>query len=337
MPHLGPQNGLKIGTHPRCLSFKFSVMGCSFSAQVHAFWTWADWLKQQAAQFGREPVFINLDETAVSKAHPDAIGMVVSKQWWPGPVRPQQKVPKKDLRSMVTHVGLCTHRTDLQARLPQIFIGNPYCFTSELVDHIAQVAPGKVKFWRRTSSWNSSKLMCTILLELALAVAGFPEVQPILVMGCAGIHLTTEVLRAASAFGIWILPVPARCTFLLQPCDTHVFSPYKAFLRNAYRRLKDASGQVSREACAQSLVDVATRFLCGRRWSDAFYETGLLGKRERLTRDLASVVVPPVPSAALMPTVTAVREVLPSSRRRPPYSLLLSEPRGSQMRRLFVL
>lgn len=307
------------------------VQGLKFRRQVHAFWSWGDWLKQQATASGRQPVFINLDETAVSKAHPGAAGMVVSKQWWPGEVRPQQKVPKKDLRSMVTHVGLCTHHTGLQGRLPQIFLGNHHCFTPELVDHITQVAPGKVKFWRRNSSWNSSRLMCDILLMIAIAVAEFPGMQPILVMDCASIHLTREVLRTASALGIWVLPVPARCTFLLQPCDTHVFSPYKAFLRNAYRDSKDENGIVSPERWAQSLVDVATHFLCGRPWASAFEETGLIGNRTRFTRDLASLAVLPVQAPAPMPTVRVVREVLPRGRRIL-YNQLLSEPLGRQIR-----
>ena len=71
------------------------TLGDIFSLEVHGFWNWADWLKQQATAIGREPVFINLDETAVSKASPGAVGMVVSKQWWPGAVTPVHRVPKK--------------------------------------------------------------------------------------------------------------------------------------------------------------------------------------------------------------------------------------------------
>ena len=257
--------------------------------------------------------------------------MVVSKQWWPGEVRPVQRVPKKDLRSMITHVGLCTHRSDLQAVLPQIFIGNHYCFTPDLVQHVGQVAPGRVKFWRRKSSWNNSELMCDILREIALALAGFPGIQPILVTDCAGIHLAARVLQTASALGIWFLPAPAGCTFLLQPCDTHAFSPYKAFLKHAYRASKDRTGTVTPEAWARNLINVATKLMCGRPWAAAFEETGLIGNRTHLTRDVASIAVPRVMSPAQMPTVRIVRDMTPRNR-RVPYYQLLSEPLGHQVR-----
>ena len=75
--------------------------------------------------------------------------------------------------------------------------------------------------------------MLQVLTEIAIVLAEFPGFQCILVLDCAPIHLTSRVLRMASDLGIWLLPVPARCTFLLQPCDTHVFSPYKAFCEEA--------------------------------------------------------------------------------------------------------
>ena len=47
---------------------------------MHGFRSWSDWLKQQDTNFGRELMFRNLDETAVSHARPGAVGMVVSKR-----------------------------------------------------------------------------------------------------------------------------------------------------------------------------------------------------------------------------------------------------------------
>ena len=128
----------------------------------------------------------------------------------------------------------------------------------------ARSAPAKVKFWRKKSSWVNTEIMLDILRETALTMAEFPELQPILVMDCAPVHLARQVLDRAAVLGIWILPVPARCTFLLQPCDTHVFSPYKAFLRRLYRECKTDEGVVTPEVWLQNLVDAATKFMCGR-------------------------------------------------------------------------
>jgi hypothetical protein len=151
------------------------------------------WLAQQAREFGRQPLFLNLDETAIKRAHPGSLGWIVSKSWWPGALRPHQKISKQDERSMITHVGLITHNTTVQGCLPQILIGNERIFTPELMADVSQVAPSKVHCWRCKSSWNTSKHMLTILREIALAMSGFPEFQPILVMDCATIHLSPRV------------------------------------------------------------------------------------------------------------------------------------------------
>ena len=209
---------------------------------------------------GKEPLFVNLDETSVPRASPDAVGLIASKRWWPGDARPCQKITRKDRRTMVTHVGMCTHRTDVQPLLPQIFIGNFYVFTVALMAAMAAVLPSNVKFWRERSSWNNSALMLHILRELSAALAGRPEFQIILVLDCATIHLTLAVIRKAAELGIWLLVVPPNATYALQPLDTHVFSPYKAFLRRAYREAKDERGVVTLLAWAQTSISVATHF-----------------------------------------------------------------------------
>jgi hypothetical protein len=302
-------------------------------SQVSGFWSWCDWLREQAVAIGREPLFLNLDETAVPQSSPDAIGMVVRKRWWPAKKRPVQRVPKSKRRGMVTHVGLVTHNSTVQGRLPQIVVGNKRCFTPEMMNAAVRSAPAKVKFWRKKSSWVNTEIMLDILREIALTVAEFPELQPILVMDCAPVHLARQVLDRAAVLGIWILPVPARCTFLLQPCDTHVVSPYKAFLRRLYRECKTDEGVVTPEAWLHNLVDAATKFMCGRTWRHAFEQTGLLGDRSHLTRDLAAVE-PELHLAqqpVRAPMLRTVRQMLPEAR-RVPYSQLLSEPLGRSVR-----
>lgn len=193
-----------------------------------------------------------------------------------------------------------------------------------------RTAPAKVKFRRKKSSWLNAEVLVEILLEISLAMVEFPEFQPILVMDCATIHLSKRVLERAQVLGIWILPVPAKCTFLLQPCDTHVFSPYKAFLKRASRECKSADGVVTQQAWLQNFIAVARKFLCGRTWQHAFQQTSLPGDRSHLTRDLAALELQPAPQlhAARAPALQTVRELLPKDR-RVPYRQLLSEPRAA--------
>lgn len=169
------------------------------------------------------------------RSSPDAKGIVVGKQWWPGDVRALQRISAKDAKAAVTHVAMATHRAGIQPFLPQVFIGNHYLFTPELLNSIEPELQLNVEFWRRKSGWTCSKHMVDIMRLLAEALSGRPEFQITLTFDAASIHLTKEVLRAARDLNIWLVVVPPRATYALQPLDTHVFSPYKAFLRKAYR------------------------------------------------------------------------------------------------------
>ena len=301
-------------------------------AQVGDFWLWSDWLRRQATEAGQMPLFINLDETGIKRAMPNAIGMIVGKSWWQGRGRPVQRIPLSQRRQMVSPIAMCTHNTTVQARLPQIWIGHSRIFTQAFLEAVESIAPGRVKFWQEQSSWNNSRLMLSVLTELALALADFPGYQPILVLDCAPMHLTPSVIRMANALNIWLWPVPARCTFLLQPLDCHVFSAYKAYLRRLYRELKDAHRVVTTDAWARMLVDVSTHFMCGHRWAHAFEQVGLIADRVHLTRDLRAVQVPSFPAAPPgAPLYRAVRSLLPR-RRVVPHNQLISEPLGRPVR-----
>ena len=98
-------------------------------------------------------------------------------------------------------------------------------------------------------------------------------------MDTAPIQLTQAVFRKAQSSGIWCLIVPARCTDALQPLDTHVFSPYKAYLLRSFQDAKNEDGVVTDEAWACTLVAVVRKVLNGRRGVRAFIHTGLLGAR----------------------------------------------------------
>lgn len=152
-----------------------SLFPCPSMSQAHGFWQWRDFLVRRAVLSGRQPLLVNLDETSVCRALPDAKGLIVSKRWWPGTTRPSQDVSRKDPRSYVSHVAMCTHRSDIQPLLPQIFTGNWHIFTLPLMAALAAAAlPPAVKFWRQKSSWNTSALMLDILQELSAALAHRP-------------------------------------------------------------------------------------------------------------------------------------------------------------------
>ena len=253
-------------------------------------------------------------------------------------MRPSQKISRSNLRRMVTHVCMSVGDTSLQPQLPQIFIGNHKCFSPENMASIATEAPPNVQFWRKKSSWNTSELMCEVLKELAKVVEKHPAKQFILALDCASIHITRAVLKTAKDSNIWLLMVPARCTWLLQPLDGFTFSPYKAWLKNIYRASKNPQGHVSDLAMLRIFVRLCKEFLNSRKWELSFLCTGLVGDRTNLSRDLKALRVSAKnkPTKPLLPPPKAVLEGLWPSNRTVPYELLLHAGIHRRKRRLIL-
>ena len=286
------------------------------SIQVKSYLGWLDWLRSQATAAGKEPVFINLDETSIACSWPQVRGNIVKpKLWLCKKQGPSAKAKLKTIRSAVTHVALISDRPDIQALLPQIFIGNEVAFPAAAMD-VSQ-KPVVVQYWRNKSSWNSVELMQRVLRELAASLAARSNLQPILIMDAASIHLHTSVLEQGMKSNIWLACVPAGLTWLLQPLDTHVFALYKAWLRNQFRALR-SQGLVSCQQWLHLLGRGATTFLAGRRWRRAFESAGIMGSKQRLSSALKEYfceaghgsAAAPVP-----PSETDLQLILPRGRK----------------------
>ena len=200
--------------------------------------------------------------------------------------------------------------------------------------HMASQLPSNVQLWRRKSSWNTSELMLLILQEVANVMQQhFPNAQPILIMDSAPIHLARAAIRRPSELGMWVLVVPARCAYALQPLDVCTFSRYKAYLRRAYQRAKNANGIVTDIAWAKTLVDVVRDVLTATNWQDAFLQTGILGVRAsgRLTRDLRGASEAALAPASRRPSVHTLRWLWPTNRFLP-YAQLLGRVLGGRVR-----
>eukprot|EP00435_Cladocopium_sp_Y103_P060388 s616_g22.t1 len=92
--------------------------------KVRGFWHWVDYLRHLTVASGREPVFLNFDESSISQWWLQPKGCVVKRSRWKGGIAPRAPVPASRRRGAVTFGALVTHRTDLQPLLPQVVIGN---------------------------------------------------------------------------------------------------------------------------------------------------------------------------------------------------------------------
>lgn len=179
--------------------------------------------------------------------------------------------------------------------------------------------------------------MLLILQEIANVMhvmqQHFPNAQPILIMDSAPIYLARAVICRSTELGIWVLIVPARCTYALQPLDVCTFSRHKAYLRRAYQRAKNANGIVTDIAWAKTLVDVVRDVLNATNWRDAFLQTGILGVRAPggLTRDLRGVSEAALAPTTRRPSVHTLRLLWPTNRFLP-YAQLLGRVLGGRVR-----
>ena len=221
----------------------------------------------------------------------------------------------------MTHVGIICDRVEAQPQMPQFIIGNEHTFLMRDLRALQAGCPPNVTLLRQKSAWSNAVVTGRIFRALAAAVRSLEvqlgKLQVVLILDAVRIHYAPAALRACRAAGIFLVVVPAKLTFLLQPLDTHAFSQYKYHLKHAYQAARmtssDADGDLNvREflACVYSSIRYV---LQGRRWSAAFNSDGFgaqqSGLGARVRRRLALEDRVEVPNT--QPTDDQVRVCLP--------------------------
>ena len=229
-----------------------------------------------------------MDETSICLWQGDAKGTVIFNRrkrprWEEEPV---QRLKKASKRTCLTHIAFICDRADVQPLLPQVIVGN--CATFPARDWAALLAatPANVYLVRQKSAWSNAQLLARVINVLAEALRPFlGEAQPVLLMDACRLHLHSDVLQACWRHGLWAVCVPARLTWLLQPCDTHAFQGYKRCLKDAYLRARAAAGggQVSIAGFLGWVYAAIRHHLQGRRWARAFEEDGFGSGQARLS------------------------------------------------------
>lgn len=263
---------------------------------------------------------LNLDETNVAFFYPHARGTIIHrKRKLPNAERPVQKVKREKLRTNFTHVGLVCDQTHLQPLMPQLLIFNKKHVTKAQLETVRLTLPPNIYVMLSCKAWSSARIHAALMVLLGQVLEPFlDEWQPLLTLDTAGIHLDEEAIARAFDANIWYCVIPAGCTWLLQPLDTHGFMRYKADLR---RRMADAFS-------AESTVDVlfVVPLVCetirtvlqGTKWALSFSEDGF-GNRQQSTSQYIRRQLEldgfPEPMPALMPTLEQLTSILPQNRK----------------------
>ena len=227
---------------------------------------------------GKAVLRINVDETSVCLYQGDVKGTVfVNKRKRPRGGEPSQKASLALKRTCVTHIAFICDRPGLQPLMPQVLVANCHTFQAGEWAELLGTCPANVYLVRQKSSWNNADLFARVIGVLGGILQPYlGELQPVLLMDACRLHLHSAVLRACVGQGLWPLAIPAKLTWLLQPCDTHAFLPYKRCLKESYqrRRAATATGQLSVAEFLPVVYDTIRQKLQGVRWAKAFEEDG---------------------------------------------------------------
>ena len=248
------------------------------------------WLQYHVAQImpGKTPLFLNMDETAIPYSFGGQRGCIIRRRKLPpGHHLRLESTSTQDLRGHISMVTFITHDSAMQPKLPQILLGGPGRFTWKLMKEVGPGVPDNIHLWRLASGWNSQETMCTILNILA---ATLKEVQAsrevILLLDMARCHMHKSVSDVARKHAIRLVYIPAKMTWLVQPCDTHCFARMKSYLRKSWHsaQCKSTSGVVSVQEWLQVIITGMDSVLRRTSWRKAFEDTGILQNQTLLSR-----------------------------------------------------
>jgi len=171
--------------------------------------------------------------------------------------------------------------------------------------------------------------MCHIIDLLKAALQPYLSThQPILLMDACRIHYHPRVFHSCYSANIWPVVIPARLTWLLQPCDTHAFLGYKADLKTKYQigRLNTGTGEFDTAGFLCCLYSTIRTILQGTRWATAFDCDGFGANQAALStyilRNLELEVGDIVSVCADLPSEEKLKLCLPKKARIAMKSLL---------------
>ena len=255
---------------------------------------WIRWIMTEALA-GREYVFINMDESSVSKIVSQSSGFVPSRemQQHRGMVRKRPRPDRHDVRTSL--LGTVCNDPVLQPHLPQVFLPS----YSKHVDPPAEVLSeyrrtrAPLEYWHHTNGWSSWRIISRWLTRLRSVVSSVrPAAWVVIVLDCATSHLYADVLRHARRLSLLVLVIPAGLTHIFQVLDVYIFADLKRRIRHSFVRQTASSrdGQLDRLARIRSVAGATHEAIVQVDCTDFFRSVGLADDFNHLRQDVMNIV-----------------------------------------------
>ena len=245
-------------------------------------WTCRTFLHDQMPQ-NLAPLRVNFDETAIGyfqDSRKSFLTLEAKRQKRSAPSLTEQ-VTRSDRRAMMSLATCVCYDPAVQTLLPQVLLVKKSCWRKQRLRRQHRCClPQGVHLWRGISAWTTSAIMVRLLTLLRRSVGAVLSTRTVILSADAfRAHMTQPVFRAAARLGFFYCLVPARMTWPLQPCDTHVFALFKRTLEDRVQAAtaRTTDGRLGRPAVPECVGATVSGILRRRSWKRAFEDCGLVG------------------------------------------------------------
>ena len=282
-----------------------------------AYFQWANYLCDKAAEAGKLPLHVNLDETPVPICFTHLKGNVVRTRQ---KCAPRQEATRQATRLYFTLVAIICTEPALQPLLPQVLVIGDKALRRQDEAAIRATLPHNVYLLRKRSGWNNTAIQAEIVTLTKTVLQPYLDRYQVLWFSDAcKAHMAKEVLGALKEAGFWHCIIPASLTWLLQPLDVLTFVQFKRWLKSeSMRKSHGPKVPEALGAMIDTVVHGIRAVFQGTDWRAAFRMVGAMGTQDGVANTLKIEL--------------EWDAVPPTSRERPSISVLdLCLPKGYSM------
>jgi hypothetical protein len=280
-------------------------------------WRWCNFLHRQT-EADKIPLRVNMDETSVRLYPLMRAGSLAyrARLEQRGPRSLTTNVTRGQMRGTLSLVCFVCDDVRVQTALPQILlVRKQFCPRCMLANLLEAVQP-PVTVWVVENSWMTADLMIKVLNHLKMCLKEWAATHQIILSADAfRAHISPRVWRKAAALDIMFFVIPAKMTWALQPCDTHVFAKLKHYIANAVQAelVRSTNNKLTVLMIVVAVNHALHQVVTTGNWRMAFWDLGLTGVQacisETCLRKLEMLSRPQVPTS--LPTLIDLMTVLP--------------------------
>ena len=220
-------------------------------------------------------LLINMDETSVSTFHGYTYGNMATQR--KNDQEPIQWANRAKRRTCMTHACFICDKACLQKKLPQLVLVNKKTCSQVMFAQIVRASPPNIYVKQLTTAWMTEEIMCVLIRLLRAHLQEvWDDYEVVLFLDAHWSHIHHNTCVQCNRFDISLIVIPARLTWLLQPCDTHVFAVYKRYMRKLWseKAMLTATGEIDILQFFEIVFEVIQDIVLNRDWSYAFKANG---------------------------------------------------------------